>query len=125
MHIHATCTNVRQYQSSRKDAESLQEELDIANMDPKEAHAKFVARVNDFKQATKEMEDKSALLKDEIARMRKTLEDLDSTTGVRTLLAGWLGLWLGWAGLGKIGLSWAGQDWVELGFGDWSQAVLD
>lgn len=34
----------------KKDAESLQEELDIATMDPKEAHTKFAARVNDFKQ---------------------------------------------------------------------------
>lgn len=33
----------------RKDIENLQEELDIANLDPKEAHAKFVSRVNDYK----------------------------------------------------------------------------
>ena len=51
-HPHSRSLARSQYQSLRKDADSLQEELDIANMDPKEAHTKFVARVNDFKQVT-------------------------------------------------------------------------
>lgn len=68
----------RQYQSLRKDAESLQEELDIANMDPKEAHAKFAARVNEFKANTKALEEKANMLKEEIQRTSKQLEELEA-----------------------------------------------
>ncbi len=39
-----------QIQAKRREVATLQEELEIANLDPKEAHARFVARVNDFKQ---------------------------------------------------------------------------
>ena len=40
------------YNGLKKDADSLQEELDIANLDPKEAQAKFSARVHEHKEAT-------------------------------------------------------------------------
>jgi len=65
-------------QSLRKDAEYLQQELDIANLEPKEAHSKFVTRVNDFKKTTKDYEEKIILLKEEISNDKKTLEDLNS-----------------------------------------------
>ena len=39
-----------QYRTLRRDAEGLNEELEISSLDPKEAHSKFVARVNSFKQ---------------------------------------------------------------------------
>lgn len=70
----------KRYQSLKKDSESLQEELDIANLDPKEAHTKFVARVNYFKQNTKTLEDKVASLKEELNSTRHTLDDLNNTS---------------------------------------------
>lgn len=69
----------RQYQALKKDSESLQEELDIANLDPKEAHSKFVARVNSFKTLTKNLEDKIQHLREEITNQRKNFEDLQSS----------------------------------------------
>lgn len=66
------------YQSLKRDLAAVQEELAIANLDPKEAHTKFVARVNDFKLATKEMEGKVGLLKSEIDSAKKLLEDLNN-----------------------------------------------
>jgi len=71
----------RTYQSLRKDADSLQEELEIASMDPKEAHAQFVARVNNFKSQTKNLEDKASQLRDENTQARRTLDDMDSAGG--------------------------------------------
>jgi hypothetical protein len=50
----------KSYQSLKKDADSLREELDIASLDPKEAHTRFVARVNEFKNGAKTMEEKAA-----------------------------------------------------------------
>jgi archaellum component FlaC len=41
------------HRTLKRDAEGLSEELAIAALDPKEAHSKFVARVNNFKQNTK------------------------------------------------------------------------
>ena len=35
---------------ARRDLDELKEELEIAGLDPKEAHAKFLKRVNDHKQ---------------------------------------------------------------------------
>lgn len=69
----------RTYQSLKRDADSLQEELDIANMDPKEAHNKFVARVNNFKNGSKQLEEKTSQLRDEIAQLRRALDDLSSS----------------------------------------------
>ena len=40
----------KQLQSKRKDLTTFQEELDIVSLEPKEAHSKYVARVQDFKQ---------------------------------------------------------------------------
>ena len=37
---------------ARRNYESLSEEYDIIMMEPKEAHAKFVARVNEHKQVS-------------------------------------------------------------------------
>jgi len=68
----------RRYQSLRKDAESLDQELEIASRDPKEAHAQFVARVNNFKQAAKDLADKATALREENAQTRRALDDMDS-----------------------------------------------
>jgi len=40
---------------ARRDAKELSEELEISGLDPKEAHAKFLARVNDHKQVRKKV----------------------------------------------------------------------
>jgi chromosome segregation ATPase len=69
----------RQIQGLKKDSEALQEELDIANLDPKDAHTKFVARVNAFKQGAKALEDKAVSMREEIAGQRRSLEDLQSS----------------------------------------------
>ena len=66
------------YQLLKKDLDSLIEELEIASLDPKEAHSKFVARVNDFKNLTKNVEDKITLQKEEIQSLKRTVEDLDN-----------------------------------------------
>ena len=52
------------------DAVSLREELEITNLDPKEAHAKFVERVKDNKQATETMSNKIEATQDEVDRLR-------------------------------------------------------
>lgn len=68
----------RTFQSLKKDADSLQEELEIASMDPKEAHAQFVSRVNNFKAQTKNLDDKVAQLREENAQARRALDEMDS-----------------------------------------------
>ena len=81
--------------------------FDVSIQDPKEAHGKFVARVNDFKQRTKLYEDKVNIqsllssayylfyfcsmslilptqvvqLRDDIAAAKKSLEELESAGG--------------------------------------------
>jgi hypothetical protein len=40
----------KQLTTAKRNFDSLSEEYDIAMLDPKEAHTKFVARVNDHKQ---------------------------------------------------------------------------
>ena len=50
----------REYASLKKDETSLQEELDIASMDPREAHTKFAARVSEFKAGAKHMDERAA-----------------------------------------------------------------
>ncbi len=52
------------------DASSLREELAITNLDPKEAHAKFVERVKDNKQATENMSNKIEATQNEVDRLR-------------------------------------------------------
>lgn len=39
-------------QAKKRELQTAQEELDIVNLEPKEAHARYVARVNDFKQVS-------------------------------------------------------------------------
>lgn len=68
----------RLYQSLVKDANALQEELEIASMDPKDAHTAFVNRVNEFKSKTKSLSDKAGQQRDENARSRRELDDMDS-----------------------------------------------
>lgn len=68
------------YNSLKKDADSLNEELAIANLDPKEAHGKFVARVNEFKSGAKLLEEKANTLREETLSAKRTLEDLESVT---------------------------------------------
>ena len=70
----------RRYQALKKDAESLDQELEIASMDPKEAHAQFVARVNKFKQSAKDLSDQVTAMRDENAQARRALDDMDSNT---------------------------------------------
>lgn len=64
----------------RKDSDNLQEELDIAGLDPKEAHAKFMARVNDLKKLAKDLDEKLKGLNEDIKSDKRTLEDLVSST---------------------------------------------
>ena len=58
--IHTNCYDddnnmyyLLQYRTLKRDMEGLQEELEISNLDPKEAHTKFVARVNSLKMVRK------------------------------------------------------------------------
>jgi len=67
-------------QTCRKDAENLQEELEIASLDPKEANTKFVSRVNDLKQTTKNLDEKINNIKLEIETLRKNYDDMDTIT---------------------------------------------
>lgn len=68
------------FQAMRKEAESLSEELEIASLDPKEANAKFKARVDDFKQSTKATEERAVGLREDIGRLKRQLEELNSVT---------------------------------------------
>ena len=65
-------------QSLKRDIDAAQEELTISNLDPKEAHSKFVARVNDFKTATKDLEARAGVLKTEIDSAKKLFEELNN-----------------------------------------------
>ena len=67
----------KQVADAKRNYDSLSEELEIASLDPKEAHAKFVARVNDHKKNTKAMEEQISSNKTEL---RKQLEDLTSSS---------------------------------------------
>jgi predicted nucleic acid-binding Zn-ribbon protein len=72
----------KQYQSLKKDCENLQDEVEIANLDPKEAHAKFKSRVEQFKIGAKSQEEQANQLKIDIQAARKTLEELESSNEV-------------------------------------------
>ncbi len=61
---------------ARRTLDSLNEEYEITSLDPKEAHARFVAKVNEHKQAASRMEEKIVSSKGEVKGLRKTLEDL-------------------------------------------------
>mmetsp|Transcript_65909 Transcript_65909/g.129665 ORF Transcript_65909/g.129665 Transcript_65909/m.129665 type:complete len:600 (+) Transcript_65909:57-1856(+) len=67
-------------QSLQKDVVALKEELDIASLDPREANNKFTARVNDFKEGAKRMEERAAHVREEIAMAKKNLEEMDTVT---------------------------------------------
>jgi len=69
----------KSYTSLKKDADSLKDELEIASMDPKEAHTQFVARVNHFKNGTKQLEERATSLREEISLARRNLEDMEAT----------------------------------------------
>lgn len=71
----------KQINNLSKDASSLREELAITNLDPKEAHAKFVERVKDNKQATENMSNKIEATQNEVDRLRKTLDDIEMPNG--------------------------------------------
>ena len=47
-----------------------------------EAHTKFVERVNNFKQITKSLDEKSESMKKEIREMKTTIEESEQSTGV-------------------------------------------
>lgn len=70
----------KQIADARRNYESLSEEYEIASLDPKEAHAKFVARVNDHKKNTKSMEEQISSNKTELRNLRQQLEDLTSSS---------------------------------------------
>ena len=116
----------RQHRSLRRDADALNEELEISALDPKviyplntnthtfnkssqriltvhphnsstqsihpfihpsfqqtqEAHTKFVERVNNFKQITKSLDEKSESMKKEIREMKTTIDESEQSTGV-------------------------------------------
>jgi chromosome segregation ATPase len=66
----------KQSQNLKKDSESLQEELDIASLDPREANQKFSARVNYFKQNTTNLDARCQSMKEELANARQNLTEL-------------------------------------------------
>ena len=66
----------KQIQNLRRDMQDVQEETAIAELDPKEAHQRFVSRVNQHKQQTKTMEESIAQLKEEIASIKRGLEEV-------------------------------------------------
>jgi intraflagellar transport protein 74 len=70
----------KQVADAKRNYDSLSEELEIASLDPKEAHAKFVARVNDHKKNTKAMEEQISSNKTELRNLRQQLEDLTSSS---------------------------------------------
>lgn len=59
--------------------EALSEEYEITSLDPKEAHAKFVARVNGHKQAAAALDEKISGVKEEILSQKRLYDDLMST----------------------------------------------
>lgn len=66
----------KQIQNLRRDMNDVQEETAIAELDPKEAHQRFVNRVNQHKQSTKSMEETIAQLKEEIESIKRGLEEV-------------------------------------------------
>ena len=70
----------KQIADVRRNYESLSEEYEIASLDPKEAHAKFVARVNDHKKNTKSMDEQITANKTELRNLRQQLDDLTSSS---------------------------------------------
>jgi hypothetical protein len=66
----------KKIQSLKKESEARQEELDIANLEPREAQSKFVARYNTLKQNTKLLDEQASSLKQEIANAQQKLQDL-------------------------------------------------
>jgi intraflagellar transport protein 74 len=63
-------------QTLRREMQDVQEETAISELDPKEAHQRFVSRVNQHKQGTKTMEETIAQLKEEIASIKRGLEEV-------------------------------------------------
>lgn len=70
----------RNYQSLRKDSEAIREELEIASLEPKDAHTRFVARVNSLKNNTKSMEERATQLRQKIETMRNSVNDMSKNT---------------------------------------------
>lgn len=65
------CTNLS------RDVDSLQEELDITNLEPKEAISRFSARVNSFREKIDRMDDRSKSLREDIETAKKRMDELD------------------------------------------------
>lgn len=70
----------KQVVAARKKYQTLNEELDIASLDPKEAHSKFSARVQDFKQSAKAKDEQANQLRDEIRQLKLQLDELSSVS---------------------------------------------
>jgi chromosome segregation ATPase len=66
-------------QGKKRELQTAQEELDIVNLEPKEAHSRYVARVNEFKQAAKTADERINQGKEETARIKKALAELNSS----------------------------------------------
>lgn len=69
----------KQISDAKRSFDSLNEEYEIASLDPKEAHTKFVARVNDHKKNTKSMEDRINSTKTELRNLRQQLDELTNS----------------------------------------------
>ena len=59
--------------------DSIQEELEISNLPPKEAHSKFVERVNSHRQNATAIGERIVGLTDENERLRRMIEQADNT----------------------------------------------
>lgn len=66
-----------QYQQLRRELEGLDSEAEIMQLPAKEAQAKYVARVIEFKQGAKTSEEKAAQLRDYISVLKGKVRDLD------------------------------------------------
>jgi len=67
----------KQYQQLRSELVGLQSEAEIMQLPAKEAQAKYVARVNEFKQGAKACDEKAAQLRDYIIGLKNKVKELD------------------------------------------------
>ena len=67
----------KQFQQLRSELAGLESETEIMQLPAKEAQAKYVARVNEFKQGAKACEEKTAQLRDYIVVLKNKVKELD------------------------------------------------
>jgi len=68
----------KQLMRLKKEHDNLLEEQEIANMDPREANARVLAKVKEDNRRIAELDQKGRALSEEIARQRRQLQDLSS-----------------------------------------------